>query len=67
MKCGDLIKYLSEFNPEENLGFLVADLESRKACIIGAYHLVEGTPAIMLETTEYQPLDDLVVENGTGT
>ena len=33
MKCGDLIKYLSEFNPEENVGFLVADLGTRTACI----------------------------------
>ena len=48
MKCGELIKYLSEFNSEESLR---ADIERKQACIISAYRLIK----------EYLPLDDLSV------
>ena len=60
MKCGELVKYLEEFDSEEKVCFLVADIGTRTACIIGNCNLLVGYPAIMLETTEYLPLDDLV-------
>ena len=53
MKCGQLIEYLQGFRPEEHIGFVVADLNNRTACVIGACHLIDEQPAIMLETTAY--------------
>jgi len=62
MKCGELIKYLSRFGPEEQVAALVVDLKSRLYYKIGAYQFIDETAALLLEVAGSGPLDDLVEE-----
>ena len=63
MTCKELIQYLSGFDASENVGIVVVDPEKRLHFITGGYQFVAEMPAILLETTESEPLD-MILEEG---
>lgn len=62
MTCKELIEYLTRFDPEEPVGFVVIDLENRIHYSLGGCKLINDIPAIFLETTGAGPLDEILEE-----
>ena len=66
MTAKDLIKYLSRYDPERRVGFLVVNLNERVVYGNGSYQLLddpENGPVIILESNgETEPLDDVLEE-----
>jgi hypothetical protein len=59
MTCEDLIAYLSSFEPREDVSFVIADVKKRLHHKVSNLFLIEEMPAIMLETAETEPLEDI--------
>lgn len=62
LTCKEMIEYLSRFNPEEGVAVLVADIDKRIVYKISAYQMIDETPAILFETGETEPLDEVLEE-----
>ena len=62
MKCKELIDYLQRFRPDEHVGVVVVDIDKRLHHITEGYQLLLGNPAILLETTKSEPLDEIMEE-----
>ena len=62
MFCKELIDYLSRFNPDERVSIIVVDITKRLAYTISAYQLMDEQPVLLLETTESEPLDEVLEE-----
>lgn len=60
MTCEELIEYLSGFEPDTHVAFVVADIQKRLHYKISGVFLIDELPAVMLETTEPGPLDNLM-------
>ncbi len=62
MSCQELIKYLSRFDPDENVSVLALNLEARRAHKISGYQLMVGVdiPVLLFELGDSEPLDDVV-------
>ncbi len=65
MTCAELIEYLSEFEPEENVRAIILNLETRQAYKTSGYQLMEDAsfPVLLFELGESEPLDDVVEAN----
>lgn len=69
MLTKDLIEYLSEFDPEDAVGLIALDTETRQAYSNGDFVLITdaGFPVLMVELGESAPMDDDVeVEEDIG-
>lgn len=68
MTCEELIKYLSGFEPSEQMAVVPVNLQTREAYKISGYQLITdaGFPALLFELGQAEPLDDVVedAENG---
>ncbi len=62
MTCGELIEYLQRFAPEEQVGVVVVDIGKRLHHITKGYQLLAAPPAILLETTGSEPMDEILEE-----
>lgn len=61
MKTKELVEYLSKFDPDEEIGYLILDLSSRKGFKVDAYQLLSdaGFPVLVFELGESFPMDDV--------
>lgn len=62
MTCKELIAYLNRFDPDEHIGILIVDTEKRLHHKTAGYDLLDETPALLLETTESEPLENIAEE-----
>ncbi|HWR19081.1 MAG TPA: hypothetical protein VN608_05615 [Clostridia bacterium] len=62
LTCKALLQYLSRFDPNEGVGVIVVDTEKRLHHITGGYDLLKEAPALLIETTESEPLDAIAEE-----
>ena len=62
MTCKELIAYLSGFEPDASVGIVIVDTEKRLHHITTGYQLLVEQPAILLETTESEPMDAVLEE-----
>ena len=65
MKVNELCEYLSGFDPDETVGVLALNLETRQAYKISGYQLMTdaGCAVLLFEFGQSEPLDD-VLEDG---
>lgn len=64
MTCRELIAYLQQFDPEQTVVFLPANIAERKCYKTIKYQLISdaGCPAILLEVTGEGPMDEVLEE-----
>ena len=62
MTCKELLEYLSRFDPDEHVGILIVDVSKRLHHITAGYELLAELPAILLETEQSEPLDQVMEE-----
>jgi hypothetical protein len=66
LTCEKLIEYLCRFSAETPVAVIVADTEKRLHHITGGYDLLKEAPALLIETTEAEPLDAIAEEAKEG-
>lgn len=62
LKCKELIEYLQRFDADEGIGFVIVDIQKRLHHITAGYDLLAEEPAILLETTQSEPLENIAEE-----
>ena len=62
MTCGDLIEYLSEFDPKETVAIMLVDIKNRIYHKIGRCKFIDEKATLLLETTGSGSLDDIAEE-----